>query len=275
MKTRILLSLVMVPAFAFFIFFNNPLPFLILVTLLGILGVMEVYNMLEKKEMKAFKSSGLIFTALLFIFSIKNGIFNSPLIAYTLIFSFFVIMLFTMVILSRDVNNLPKIANTVFPVIYVAVLGSFCIHLRLLENGYYWIFLLFYLTFIYDGGAYFAGSFFGKNKLIPEISPGKSIEGCVGGVIINVIAVVIISFTFIPQGIMGRHTLLHLVILAILLSVSGQLGDLAASVIKRFCGVKNSSNLLPEMGGILDKIDSTLFNAPIMFLYIKFISVMF
>jgi len=275
MKTRIILSIFLVPALAFFVFFNNPAPFVGLVLLLGIVSVNEVYGMMDKINMYSYRSSGILLTLLILIFSIKMDYFSAPAAMLMLIFSFFIIMLFTTVIFSKDINNFPKLLNTLFPVIYIAVLGSFTIHLRLMENGYYLIFLLLLYTFVYDGGAYFVGSFLGKHKLIPEISPGKSIEGCIGGVIISIITIVIIKYTALPAGILGEHTLLHLVILAVILSISGQAGDLAASVIKRFCGVKNSSNLLPEMGGVLDKIDSTLFNAPVLFFYIKYIVKLF
>jgi phosphatidate cytidylyltransferase len=271
MKTRIILSIFLVPALAFFVFFNNPAPFVGLVLLLGMVSVNEVYGMLDKINMYSYRSSGILLTLLILVFSIKMDTFSAPAAMLMLIFSFFMIMLFITVIFSKDINNFPKLLNTLFPVIYIAVLGSFTIHLRLMENGYYLIFLLLLYTFVYDGGAYFVGSFLGKHKFIPEISPGKSIEGCIGGVIISIITIVIIKYTVLPAGILGEHTLLHLVILAVILSISGQAGDLAASVIKRFCGVKNSSNLLPEMGGVLDKIDSTLFNAPVLFFYIKYI----
>jgi phosphatidate cytidylyltransferase len=241
------------------------------VFLLGMVAVNEVYGMLDKKMMPSYKSSGIIFTLLVLVFSARVSSFSNPAVLLMFAMAFFVMLLFFIVIFTRNIENFQKIMNTVFPVIYIAGLGSFTIHLRLMENGYYWIFLLFLYTFVYDGGAYFAGSFFGKNKLIPEISPGKSIEGCLGGVLINVLVVVIIKYTYLPKDILGPNTLIHLIILAVLLSVAGQAGDLAASVIKRFCGVKNSSNLLPEMGGVLDKIDSTLFNAPVLFFYITYI----
>ena len=269
------MSLFLVPLLAFFVFFNNPAPFIGFVFLLGMVAVNEVYGMLDKKAMPSYKSSGRLLTLLILVFSARLDYFSNPAALLMLAMALFIILLFFIVIFSRNIENFPKIMNTVFPVIYIAGLGSFTIHLRLMENGYYWIFLLFLYTFVYDGGAYFAGSFFGKNKLIPEISPGKSIEGCLGGVVVNVLVVVIIKFTYLPKDILGPNTLIHLIILAVLLSVAGQAGDLAASVIKRFCGVKNSSNLLPEMGGVLDKIDSTLFNAPVMFFYITYIAKLF
>ena len=271
MKTRLLLSLVIVPAFAFFIFFDKPYPFIALTIIALSLALNEVYSMLANRGLKAYRAAGIIFGLLTYAAVIAG--FNATLIitGWAVLF----ISLFTAVIFSRDPNNFTRIGATYLPLLYISVLGLFAVHMRLMENGKYWIFLLFLLTLVYDGGAYFSGYFLGKHKLIPEISPGKSIEGCAGGIIINVITVVIIKFTYLPAGLLGRSTLLHLIILAVLLSVTGQLGDLAASVVKRFCGVKNSSNLLPEMGGVLDKIDSALFNAPVLFLYIKYISVLF
>ena len=110
------------------------------------------------------------------------------------------------------------------------------------------------------------GSAIGKHKLIPELSLGKTIEGCIGGIVINIIVAAIISYTVLPKGFIALH---HVMILALLLSVTGQIGDIAESVIKRYSGVKNSSDLLPEHGGALDKIDSMMFNAPVLYFYIK------
>jgi phosphatidate cytidylyltransferase len=179
--------------------------------------------------------------------------------------------LLTQVVFSKNKKNLMRVFYTVTPVAYITVLGTFGIHLRVLEKGEWWIFLLFLLTLVYDAGAYFTGTSFGKNKLIPELSPGKTIEGCIGGLAINVITAVIIKFTVLPKDLMGPDTLLHMIVLAVLLSFTGQVGDIAESVFKRFAGVKNSSNLLPEHGGALDKIDSAMFNAPVLFLYLKLI----
>ena len=268
MKTRLLLSLIIIPIFAFFIFSSWPWPFVCLTIAALSWALYEVYIMFEKKGLKPYKIAGLAYGLFTYAAVIIN--FNCGFIVTG--WALFLIGLFTAVILSRNPDNFTRIGATYLPLLYISAMGLFAIHMRLMENGKYWIFLLFLLTLVYDGGAYFVGYSFGRHKLIPEISPGKSIEGCLGGVVINVIVAVIIKFTYLPQNILGQSTLTHLIILAVLLSVTGQLGDLGASVIKRFCGVKNSSNLLPEMGGVLDKIDSALFNAPILFLYIKYVS---
>jgi phosphatidate cytidylyltransferase len=141
----------------------------------------------------------------------------------------------------------------------------------MLSNGNWYVFLFLLLTLVYDSGAYFVGTAIGKNKLIPELSPGKTIEGCIGGLAVNVITAVIIYLTLLPKGLLGANGLAHIIILAVILSITGQIGDIAESAFKRLAGVKNSSNLLPEHGGALDKIDSAMFNAPILYLYLKLI----
>jgi phosphatidate cytidylyltransferase len=197
-------------------------------------------------------------------------IFNNNIIYFFGFFALFLIVSFTIVVLSRKKVNFQKIVSTIMPVVYIGCLGLFGIKLRLLENGAYYIFILLFITYMYDAGAYFVGSAIGKHKLIPSISPGKTIEGCAGGVIIALLFTLIINHFFLPEALLGQNQIFHLVILSVLLSITGQIGDISASLIKRFSNVKNSSELIPGHGGILDKIDSSLFNAPVLFFYIKF-----
>jgi phosphatidate cytidylyltransferase len=266
MKTRLLLSLFLVPALAFVIFYNNPYFFIGLVFIALSWALNEAYDMLANRGMKAYKLAGIIFGVFIYAMTFF-GRFQAIAAGWAL----FMILIFSFAVVSKNAENFTRVGATTLPLLYISSMGLFGIHLRLMENGYYLIFLLFLLTLIYDAGAYFAGSFFGKNKLIPEISKGKTIEGCAGGLVINIIIAVIVSLTWLPRDIFGPHTLVHVIILTVLLSFFGQMGDLAASVMKRFCGVKNSSDLMPEMGGVLDKIDSALFNAPVLFLYVKYI----
>ena len=126
------------------------------------------------------------------------------------------------------------------------------------------IFLLFAVTWFYDSFAYFIGSAFGKHKLFPNISPKKSLEGLIGGILFTIFIILgIKSFTSVIE-----FSYFHCIIISILLSVTGQIGDLFESIIKRYAGVKDSSNLIPGHGGILDKLDSLLFNAPILYYYL-------
>jgi phosphatidate cytidylyltransferase len=180
-----------------------------------------------------------------------------------------VMTLLSLILITKNVErDMPKVVNTVFPFVYLTALGTFFILLRKLPQGNYWIFSLVMLTWIYDAGAYFTGVAFGRHKLIAELSPKKSVEGFIGGIVVNIAAAAILRLIIFKE-FFHSFPMAHIMILAVLLSFTGQAGDIAESVIKRYTGVKNSSNLLPEMGGVMDKIDSLLFNAPVLYLYIK------
>jgi phosphatidate cytidylyltransferase len=97
------------------------------------------------------------------------------------------------------------------------------------------------------------------------------VEGCIGGLLVNMAVSAIIYYTLIPEGLLGQYGIIHMLILSVILAVNGQAGDIAESVFKRYTGVKNSSNLLSEHGGALDRIDSAMFNAPVLFLYLKLV----
>jgi phosphatidate cytidylyltransferase len=115
-----------------------------------------------------------------------------------------------------------------------------------------------------DIGAYLIGSRFGKNALLPRISPKKTVEGAAGGLIFSIIS------ALICKPILG-FGYFHLVILGICMGILGQLGDLSESLIKRDCEVKDSGKIFPGMGGVLDEIDSLLFVAPVFYFYMSVI----
>lgn len=266
MIKRILMALVILPVLYVLIFMKSPYFFIGLAVLALTIALNEIYIMLSRKNFRPFYILGNIFATGLYLIAVLDveKIYFPGFIALFLIFTF------TMVVISRKTIYFQKIISTIMPVIYVGFLGLFGIKLRLLENGAYYIFILLFITYMYDAGAYFIGSAIGKHKLIPTISPGKTMEGCTGGVFIALLFTVIINYLFLPKGILGQNQVIHLVILSVLLSITGQIGDISASLIKRFFDVKNSSDIIPGHGGVLDKIDSSLFNAPVLFSYLKF-----
>ncbi|HNZ28809.1 MAG TPA: phosphatidate cytidylyltransferase, partial [Candidatus Goldiibacteriota bacterium] len=218
MVKRIIISLIILPVFVFLIFYKNPYFFVGLNIIALTMALNELYVMLDKKGDKNFRLTGLaisfVILALITMQMEKSYIFFAS--------ALFIMGLFFMVILKKDTAELPRVFNTLGPVFYITVLGSFGILLRFIEpGGSWWVFLLGLLTLTYDGGAYFVGSAIGKHKLIPELSPGKTIEGCIGGIVINVIVAAIISYTVLPKGFIALH---HVMILALLLSVTGQIG---------------------------------------------------
>ena len=148
--------------------------------------------------------------------------------------------------------------------VYVFALLRHVSMVRVQDNGAFLVFAIFIGAFITDTGAYFAGCFLGKHKLALELSPKKTIEGSVGGILATLIAFCLYAYIgnrFWNYGINAGN----LVITAVILSVISQMGDLAASAIKREMGIKDYGNIMPGHGGALDRFDSVLFVAPMFY----------
>lgn len=160
-------------------------------------------------------------------------------------------------------DHLISIAVTLLALFYVSWFFSFFIKIKYLRDGAMLITFLVLVTKMTDIGAYFTGKKFGKNLLIPRISPKKTKEGAFGGLICGTVTALILGRWLL--GFQYYHSLF----LGLLLSIIGQVGDLAESLFKRDFDVKDSSHNLPGLGGVLDVIDSLLFTAPIFYFYIK------
>jgi phosphatidate cytidylyltransferase len=151
-----------------------------------------------------------------------------------------------------------------FGLVYVSVLLAPLVHIRKEEDGLALIFFLLAATWLGDTGAYFAGRAFGKTPLFPRVSPKKTVEGLIGGVVLSVVGACAIKAV----------TDIHLswpvaIVVAAALDVAGVVGDLAESMLKRAFGVKDSGWIMPGHGGILDRIDSLLFSGPLLWLVLQ------
>ncbi len=176
--------------------------------------------------------------------------------------AYFIFGVFVVLYNHKDFS-LDKIAvYTAFPLIISY--GFACLNSIICENtGIYYLLLLVNFASICDTGAYFVGSFFGKRKLCPEISPKKTVEGAVGGIVSSMIVSVILVLSF------GQSRILSTILLTIPLCIVGMLGDLFASSIKRSVGLKDYGNLIPGHGGILDRFDSMLLISPILYIFME------
>lgn len=160
-------------------------------------------------------------------------------------------------------DSLPSSAVAVLATTYVGMLGGSLIRLHNdFPEGYKLVFFLLLVVWLGDSGAYYVGKQFGKHKLSPRISPKKTIEGLAGGITASIITALVIHFTFFP-----KFPLLHAIIAGVILSFAGVIGDLAESMWKRSAAVKDSGTLIPGHGGFLDRFDSILFTAPILYCY--------
>ncbi len=151
-------------------------------------------------------------------------------------------------------------------ILYTVCLLSFIPLIRGLPHGLSWIYFIMLITWAGDTGAYVAGRTFGRHRLYPQVSPGKTVEGAVGGVVFAIGAAFGAKLTFFPS-----LTVAECLILAPLLDVAGVAGDLAESLMKRAAGVKDSGGLFPGHGGILDRIDSLLFSSPLLYAYLDLV----
>ena len=181
------------------------------------------------------------------------------------------IILLALVAVLRSVEyNLIDIAITMFGVVYIPFLFSFITLTRLLQNGIYYIWIIFIGSCATDTFAYFVWMFLGKNKLLPNVSPKKTIEGSIGGIVGTVVVMILYGKYLVDIGVVNVP-LIHFVALGFVTSVVAQIGDLFASTIKRFVGVKDYGSVLPGHGGILDRFDSIMFIAPMIYFYIKLV----
>ena len=157
---------------------------------------------------------------------------------------------------------LPDWLHSVGGVLYIGWLGSHLVLLRHLDNGQDWVYLALFATFANDTSAYFVGRAIGRTKLVPRISPGKTVEGALGGILFGALGLVALNY-----GLGLRVDVWPLIPLAVLVPVAAQLGDLAESLVKRGAGVKDAGVLVPGHGGVLDRLDSVLFVVPVVYYY--------
>ncbi|MFH1825027.1 MAG: phosphatidate cytidylyltransferase [Candidatus Firestonebacteria bacterium] len=262
MLKRIIVAILFIPLFTVTIFLENPIFYYCLVSIFLLLGLLEYHSMIKKANIETFGwLNVLLFITVLYgmlkfrIFNFNNLIlygFLTTLVVYSILIAIFSLF-------KRDVeSSTMSIVFTIFGAFYLIILGSSLILLRNLGVGK--TFFLFLTVWIYDSGAYFIGSAFGQRKIMPIISPNKSLEGLIGGVVISLI---IVTFLKYVTSIIPFDSLPYAFFVVIVVCLSAQVGDLLESLLKRFCGVKDSSNIISGHGGILDKLDSFLLATPV------------
>jgi phosphatidate cytidylyltransferase len=168
--------------------------------------------------------------------------------------------------LLRNVRSLAHVSITLLGTLYIGWLLTHLILLKSLPNGSRYLVSLFLITWLTDTAAYGCGVTFGKHRVVPQISPKKTLEGFIGGLVCSILVALLINFL----RLIPKMTLSSSLILGLLLGVFAQAGDLFESFIKREAGVKNSGSLVPGHGGVLDVFDSIIFTSPVMFYYARF-----
>jgi phosphatidate cytidylyltransferase len=256
--------------------------FLAIMMILAWAGLVEFYNLLAHRNLICFKGVG-VFGGLLLMastfFYLSGHIVPvlQPSAANDFETSFLILFVLGLCVRQfvskTNTAGLIAISTTLFGLMYVPYLLNFIQKInffpKLHGNGAYYILYFILVTKFSDLGAYCVGSLIGKHKMIPRISPGKTWEGFGGALVISTAAS--ITFAHFAGPKLEGMNLVHATILGVVLSMAAVVGDLIESLFKREAGVKDSGTFFPGIGGILDLIDSILFNAPIMYLYLRHI----
>lgn len=261
MKQRNISSAILI-ALLFLVLYIGKNAFIPLAVLANILCLVEYLRIMGTDN------KGIVFVCLLSLVFMGFSLYFSE---YAIsIFALAVVFIFAFNIICSNVDSNIAIYQ-VFAMIYITLFISFA--LRIITNvdgGIYYIYFVMAMPIACDSFAYLFGIKFGKHRLSPKISPKKSIEGSIAGEIFSVIAAVILYFLYSKFNLFNME-FYHFIILGIICSVAGQFGDLTASMIKRKFKIKDFSHIIPGHGGVLDRIDSTLFAVAVSYMYIDII----
>ena len=282
LRKRVITALWGIPLLTAAVWLEQPLPwFTMLVAIWGLLAAFEFYQLVKTAQKAApLAYFGMVWSllsilsqdaSLLALVERHTGwlVFIGPFAFFNLlnilIFTSAVIISFTWLISqTRRERAFTSWAWTMAGILYVGWLLSYLVALRGLDNGRNWGFLALFTTFASDTAAFFVGRALGSHKLAPRISPGKTWEGAIGGVLS---AIIVSLFFMLPTPLTLHLNWGQAAFLGLLVSIFGQLGDLLESLFKRKMGAKDSGRLLPGHGGVLDRMDSIVFAGMVVYYY--------
>lgn len=255
---RLLTAVVLLPFLIVVLFFGGELLFALLAVLLSALGLDEYYRMVEP-DSGAARAVPVLLGGVIPLFAAWGG-FDTVIVHLALAFLLTAaVMLFTFGDIRRTA---PRMALFVSGWVYLPLLLSFLVQLRSIPGGEWWILILLGAVMFSDSAAFYVGTAIGRHKLYPSVSPNKSVEGALAGVVGSVAGALLLQ-TLLIDSIPP----LHAAGAGFFAGIAGQVGDLFESMLKRSAGVKDSGSLFPGHGGVLDRLDSILFAAPIVYLY--------
>ncbi|MBE6606392.1 MAG: phosphatidate cytidylyltransferase [Ruminococcaceae bacterium] len=262
MFQRVITGIILVAVFVPLLIFSDTPIFTVAVTLLSLVGTYEMLKCLKLNKNTAVTLPSLIIAA------------GSPLctrylgdLSYFAPWALGIILLYLFWLLAycvimRDKVEYSSLSGAFMSVIYISAGFSSLILLRDTDGGAYVFWLVFIGAWVTDTMAYFTGFLFGRHKLIPEVSPKKTVEGAIGGTLFSGFAFML--YGFVVSRITGVDMHLYMLFIAgIISAVVAQFGDLAASIIKRQAGIKDYGNIFPGHGGVLDRFDSIIALSPV------------
>jgi phosphatidate cytidylyltransferase len=259
---RLISALCILPPLGLIVHYVSPFRFVLLVIVVVVLALMEFYRMLSANGFPCWRWLGIACGGALPLTFFVGDMVNHGAVAAVVLLSFLV----GLITRQELVTSVQSLAFTLLGVFYVGWLCSYLVLLRRLIDGPNHVFYIFGVVWIGDAAALIFGRLFGRRQLAPTLSPGKTIEGAIGGLFGS-----LCGATLGGRWLLGYLSLTQCLAIGCILAVLGQLGDLSESLLKRSTGVKDSGVLIPGHGGILDKVDGILFGAPAFYYYILYV----
>jgi phosphatidate cytidylyltransferase len=266
---RILTAIVALPILLYTVWSSSPYFFVALTAIASVLALVEFYSLASKVGCKAQVVPGC--SAALVV--IASFVFEEPSLTIAALAALSIASLAAAIFHPGEMKkSLVSVSATVFGVIYVPLLAGCLVGVRMIPDvapgrdiphfASKLLTMFFAIVMMTDTGAYYTGRTIGRHKLAPLVSPGKTIEGAIGGFLTGVVTGFLSKLVFFPE-----IPAVHSFALGAVIGSIGQIGDLAESMLKRGSNVKDSGNLLPGHGGMLDRVDSILFCAPLLYYY--------
>lgn len=263
MKDRVFSAVILVLFFAAIVIFNHsfPLALNIAIALISAVAVYEISRALGVANRWFIVVPSVVTAALVQFCKFSN--------ANLIVYSAFTACVFAALLLYHREITFKEVAVMYSMVVIIPLGLQTIVHVRALnaEHGMFYALICVFAAWIPDCGAFFAGKAFGRHKLCPEISPKKTVEGLVGGVVSSVAIMALLGWFFSSVFYQGERQVnyVSLLLIGLLGSLTSVLGDLSFSLIKRSCNIKDFGNVLPGHGGVLDRFDSVIFTAPLVY----------
>ncbi len=243
----------------------------IAIFLVALVSLYEFYHSLKSAGYKPIEYIGYASCLMLLpvVFSGKTADYGKLFAAMGLFYFLLTVAVFMHAVFRHDRYTLSDLSLTLFGIMYIPFLLSFFILTRNMEFGSYYMWIIFIGAWATDTFAYFTGISMGRRRFLPQVSSKKTVEGSIGG-LVGCIAAMTVYGLFVA-GKVGNIPLYHFAALGALCGIVSQLGDWAASAIKRYAGVKDYGKIMPGHGGLLDRFDSILFIAPTVYFYVSLV----
>lgn len=258
---RHIVAAIVLPGFISYLYFLPPLPFFIaLLTVVGVIALWEFFTMY--KVPVQLKISGVVISAvILYFFCLYPDYALNSLLAGLLI-----LLLLRLGLVKEPLGSMSEIGPLATGLFYITGFLSFQWLLRMEANGLGYLFLLYFSVWLSDSMALYVGTYLGKTKLYPSISPNKTVEGAFGSVAGGVLGAVLAKLFFSITS----FSYPAIIVIGAVIGIISMIGDLIESMFKRDAGVKDSSTIIPGHGGVLDKIDGMLTSAPVLYFIVRY-----